>query len=185
MGLDLQSIIRNKCRLCVNPTDLTLVFPHGGTALGYVRDIALEPGVRVKEILAEEYGGEPVSLVYLGARWTLAVIVRQWWDNTTLGAVFPNTADASGSGQTRTGINHPGTVHPGTLLEADNFSLLLSPEDEDNPAVYIKSAVAVPDVAARLNFRLDQELEYAVVVRAFRHATVQAVQVKHLRDITL
>ena len=185
MGLDVQAILRNTGRWCVNPTDLSLVFPHGGTALGYVHDAALLPGIRHKNVTAEEYGGETVAVVYTGASWTGSVMVRQWWDNTTLAAVFPATLNATGTGQTRTGVQYPGTVRAGTLLEADNFSLLFSPTDRDNPAFYIKSAVALLTTNARIPLTLDRDMEYEVIIYAMRPATGQAVQLAPLPDITL
>jgi hypothetical protein len=70
--------IRERGRVCVGPSNLSAAYPHGGTGLGLIRDIEFQPGIRNREIAAEEFGGIATEYIRLGERAALTGVLRAW-----------------------------------------------------------------------------------------------------------
>lgn len=176
---DVRRVLRVPGRLALDPTDLTLPYPHGGGALGFVREVELAVSIRRVELDAEEYGGEPVDVLYAGATWGLAALLRQW-DPDALARIFP--AGHVGVSGDRV-IDHPGAVRAGTLMAATAVRMVFSPDDPAAPGVLFRRAVPLVAEQAALALALASPLEVPVVFRALRPAVGEAVEVGRLADL--
>ena len=165
--------------------NFTTAYPHGGTALGLVRDIKLQRTEGRELIIAEEFGVEVVDEVYTGEAWLLAFALRGF-DDDALGAIFPNTA--TGTLAKKKGIVYPGTdVVPGNLRSGGAVKVLFTPDDTANHhAVYLPNAI--PEIAEELEIPLGRSNELLVLCgfRALRDAATagRAIQVQLLEDLT-
>ena len=161
-------------------------YPHGGTALGLVRDVQLRRTEGRELIVAEEFGVEVVDELYTGEAWLLAFALRGY-DNDAVGALFPNTS--TGSKAKRKGIVYPGdTVSPGTLKAASAVSVLFTPDDAANhPAVYLPNAI--PEISEELEVNLGRSSEWLMTCgfRALRAGATagKAIQIQLLEDLAL
>jgi hypothetical protein len=81
--------------LVVNPTDLSLAYPYGGTVLGVVRAIEIDLGQRVRMVVDEGGGGGHVQGIRLGQASALHAVLRSW-DKDMVSALFPNTTVVEG-----------------------------------------------------------------------------------------
>lgn len=169
-------------RLAKNPTDLTTAYPHGGTALGVVADVVLEPRVRTMEIEAEEWGGAPADVLYLGEAWRLAVLLRQW-DVDAIDAVFPNVTN-TGTGNVRRTIQQTGsTVYPGYTLSSRAMKLVFTPDDSARPGLLIQRALPALRPTAALNLGLGEELGFAAFFWVLKGANARYADVGTLADL--
>jgi len=184
MGLpDLTRILTVPGRLCVAPADLTVAFPHGGTALGLVRQIAIRILTARAEVVAEEYGIEAVEQLYLGQRWVLAGTMRSL-DDDAVQRLFPSTA-VGATTQHRV-ISYPGTERAGTLRSASSVVLCFSPDDLDHhPMVIFHRALPLLDEQAELQAQLDAEMGAGFAFLAIRAADGRAVSMGQREDLVL
>ena len=173
-------VIRQRGFLCVSPTNLALPFPHGGTAIGITRDLEFQPGVRVREIVAEEFGGVVTDYIRTGERAALTGVLRSW-DEDLLETLFADVA----SGATVTGgiVSGSGVV-PGALCA--NFSLLFSARDvERNPSLLIYRAIPMPDSAARIGLAVKAEMGMPFAFMATPDSKGRLYQIGLLEDLEL
>lgn len=168
-------------RLAKNPTDLTTAYPHGGTALGVVADVILEPRVRTEEIAAEELGGAPAEVLYLGEAWRLAVLLRQW-DVDAIDAIFPNVTQ-TGTGNVRRTIQMVGNVYPGYLLSSRACKLVFTPDDSTRPGLLVQRALPALRPTAALNLGLDRELGFAAFFWVVKGANTRYADIGTLADL--
>ena len=173
--------------LVVNPTTAppTDAAPHGGTALGLVRDVVARRTARRFGIEAEEYGGEVVEELYLGESWEIVFALRSG-DSDAINNIFPNTTAHATSGAR--GIVYPGSSRrAGSAWSTSAVKLLFSPDDPDHRAVYFRAAV--PMISGELERQLDRENEalWLVGFKAQRDGTTAAesIQIRLLEDLTL
>ena len=75
---DVANVLRLPGRLCISPTDLSAVYPHGGTALGTFGKAMLRPIDPPFAVTAWEMGGAPVEFIEGGSRWALDVELREF-----------------------------------------------------------------------------------------------------------
>ena len=159
-------------------------YPHGGTALGLVRDVQVRRTEGRELIVAEEFGIEVVDELYTGEAWLVAFALRGW-DNDAIGTLFPNTA--AGTTAKQTGVLYPGTdVPPGSLKAANAVKLLFTPDDTSNhQAVYLPNAI--PEVGEELEIDMGRSNEVLIVCgfRALRDGATagRAVQIQLLEDL--
>lgn len=175
-------ILRAPGRLCTGPTDLSLAFPHGGTALGVMRAVAVRTGVRTISVTAEEFGGEVVEKVFGGESWMLVAILRDF-DRDVLASVFPNSSVGTVSQERK--LTGPGTLRPGHLLSSRAVALLFSPDAPDAPAVYLPKAIPILADGMELGLAYAEPLEVMVGFQAIRNATKGSYQIARLQDISL
>ena len=173
-------------RLCVNPTGFGVAYPHGGTAFGIVKAIAIRPGYGYEDVTAEEYGGERVETVATGENWVFAAIMRSW-DHDGLSRVFPSEA-VGGSGQPL--VTPPSLVantgRAGRLMSAASVVLCFSPDSPlHHPGFVMHRALPLLDETAEANLSLARPQELLVVFRAIRNAAGKAVSWGRLADIVL
>lgn len=167
--------------------DFSTVFPHGGTALGLVRDVVWRRTEGRVLITAEEFGVEVVDAIYGGEVHVLALALRGW-DDDGANLVFPNTELGTTSG--RRGAIYPGPRAPGASRVADAVRLIFTPDDTANhQAVYFRAAI--PLLAETLEVPLGRKGDQEVLLKCVFQATRRnfgdgsAVQVELLEDLTV
>lgn len=172
---DVTRVLRNGGQLCINPTDLSTAWPHGGTGLGVVGDVVLKQHWVTDEAMGadDRHANESIETYYLGESWVMAFTVRQW-DNDPLDVFFPNRIN----GATRRVLadQYSGvaaTRRPGTKLSTSGFKLLFTPNDYlTSPAVIFYKAVPILEAMQEIQLSAMEEMKVAVVVRAMYHNTI-------------
>jgi hypothetical protein len=184
---DLNQCLAVPGALCINPTDLTLPFPHGGTALGevYMARAAFTSGYF--DVTAEEYGNRVVESVYSGENIAFGAILRQW-DEAAVGAVFPNTA--TGAKSQRVSVkgweDAASPVRPGHLASSRSVKLLFTPTDSDRcRAVMLYRALPRVAEAVDLRFAINARQEIPVLFLAIPDATGRCWRIDFLRDLAV
>lgn len=109
-----QRVLRLTGHLCINPTDLSTAFPHGGTALGMVRDAEFRPNDDTYWITAEEWGRAPVAGLSTGSDPTFTGVLRDF-DPDAVNSIFANTGTTAGDIKPVLGSAFGGTVTAGAL----------------------------------------------------------------------
>lgn len=165
--------LRVPVRVCVNPTDLTLAFPYGGTDLGLVRDVLVSVESQPYEVTASEWGPEVVEVVEGGEVWRVSFAVRGATPEAVAQVFMQVAADSTGWPV----VQHPAaTRRPGRPRSQDAVRLLLAPLDpEAGPATLFRAAVPVRAARLDLSFRLRDELTYALAFVAVRDDNGAAV----------
>lgn len=181
---DLARVLRVGGRLAVNPSNLASAWPHGGTGLGLVQDVAIRVRSSVHEIAEEPWGIEP-SEVILGGESVALVAALRTWDATALATVFPSGATGSVTGERV--VTYPGASwKAGTQLYAGRVVLLFTPTDQENhPAALFYAACPVLDDDVSLRLQLDQEHLVAVRFVCARDASARVYAYGRLRDLSL
>lgn len=166
--------------------DFSTVYPHGGTALGLVRDVQIRRTEGRELIVAEEFGQEVIDELYLAESWSMAFALRGM-DQDALSAIFPNPATGSVSKQK--GVVYPGTtIAPGMLKAGSAIKMLFTPNDTTNHhAVYFPNAVPEVSEALAIDFVRSAEVMVACAFRAIRDGSTagRMCQVLLLEDLTL
>lgn len=140
---DPRRILRVPGRLSHGCTDLTAVWPHGGTGLGAVKGVMLKRFGGLWPATAEAFGGAPVEYLEAGEAWAIAATIRTDQDDV-IRRIFPNTA--AGTVSQRRVVSAPGSTptHAGDWVSARSLTaLVFTPEG----ATQAKSATS-PDVDA-------------------------------------
>lgn len=180
-----RGILRIPGKLCINPTDLTTAFPHGGTALGLTRQNAFRPNVRSSQVAAEEFGQVTVEQVYQGETPRFAAFIRQW-DTDAITTIFPTATTGSPSGQAVIAPDVDGTVRSGKLLAAGAHVLCVSPRDLDTkPMLVFYRAVVLPQESNEMQFSPSDEFGLAAVWEALPDSTGRLYAMALREDITL
>lgn len=175
-------------RLCLGPTQpgVLQAFPHGGTAIGYVREAALERLEESVPIHAESralqagrvVGRNVLSFAFVLVQYDLDVLKKLWAYNTTSGGGF--------SGATNLVEPNVGaTLQPGVRL-GDGVSLLFAPDDVRQPGVLIRNPeFTVGPNQQRVAYSILAPNEHAVVVLAYLDASNRVLEVGKLENLTL
>lgn len=126
-------------RIVRNPTSFDGSFPHGGTELGLVRDVAWQLVEVRQRIRAEELGQVVVGDLMAGEAFVLTFALRGQ-DDDAKAAIWPNTRVGAKS-QKRI-LYGPGTVKAGHLAESTlACSLLFVPDNPEHDAVILPRAI--------------------------------------------
>lgn len=180
---DLTKALRNRGRICINPTDLATAYPHGGTDLGLVRACAVRFGHVYSLIKAEEWGIEVVEGIDGGEAVALATILRGADDNA-INTVHANTTLGAVSGHRV--IQGPGNNRAGHLLSSRSVVLCFSPDDLDNhEMVLLYKALPMLDEAAELALSTSEDLETSAVFVGIRDGSSRVYKVGHRKDLSL
>jgi len=181
-----QGILRIPGRLCIGPTSVATAFPHGGTALGSVKTMALMYQ-RGEFPLRSRALGIIKDVLYTGEQWRFACALRTW-DDDALDAVFPFTTQ--GATSLRELVKQHHTSHrAGQLGSAVAVALLFSADDPLNqPSCYMPRAIPMFERQIRLALDLSEEHVVPVVFLAIPPASGaggNAIQYGLLEDITI
>lgn len=136
---DLEQAFNNPGQLALNPSSLYPgAYPGGGTALGIIREVEFDYGLRYVPIVAEEWGQKSED-IQVGEFPRLALVLCQR-DPALVQAAFRSvTTSASPSGLT--GISRVnGGARPGLVTEM--APLIFWPDDKRHPAVLIHRPLA-------------------------------------------
>jgi len=175
---DKQRLFNVPGRFCKGPTDLTLPYPHGGTALGYMSAVSYKPVVTYDFIVAEEKGEGVAEIIATEGMGSLSFTLRQW-DKDTIAEVFPaTTTNALG---TEERIDFPGSYQE--ALAAAGIVLLFSPLDSRQPGILMSRAVPALEATVALNFNLSNELSIGCIFYLLE-GSGGAVEVVKLGDMT-
>lgn len=172
-------------KLCVNPTNLSLPFPHGGTGLGVVRNIVFRPEFRYEDITAEEFGGQRVESIATSHGCILTATLQSF-DAEALRELFWNTEEGAYSG--RRGVREfaAATNRAGFLLSSRSVVLLFSPDDTDRaPMLLIRRALPQPVEAMEGSFQLNSDIAMAVAWVGIRDTSGRFYEWMYRKDITL
>jgi len=174
-------------RLAWGCTDLTAAFPHGGTELGFVGQVAFEPGEGVQEITAEETG-RVVEVVATITRPVLTAVLRDA-DDDALGHVFLNTSTGSTTG--RTVVDIGGTNRAGYLYAGRSGVLVFTPEsviegnDDVHRMVVFYKAVPHTQAQAKLALVLGTKEEIPVAFIGIEDSSGRLVKAGFRADLSL
>jgi hypothetical protein len=156
-------------KLCFNPTDLSLAYPHGGTGLGVVNSVSVKPYASYYPIKAEEFGLETVDYIFGGESWVLGAILRSF-DADAIDKLFMGGSKANAGALIQNPIGD--TQRAGILMSAANsIKLLFSPDDTiRQPFVIFYNAVPLIDETAEMNFELELDWSVGVLFAGIRDA---------------
>ena len=117
--------------MAVNPTDFATTFPHGGSAIGEIRDGVVLISEQRARITSEEYVGQLADEISAGWSVVMTAVLREW-DSDGLDAVFPNVETGSSSGLPLVRLRSfggTGVVPHGSLVSDRAISIVYSPDD--------------------------------------------------------
>ncbi len=148
-------------RLSITPTDLTLAYPHGGTALGLVKGVSIQLGPDydpARNILASERGNQVADNVRGPANAILSGFLHSW-DPDLIQRLFPNTSVVTVSGGTgHRLVQEPGSVRAGARMSDVAVDLVYTPDDLDHvPMFRMNNAMPFLDASPALQLALDIE----------------------------
>ena len=173
--------------ICINPTDLSIDFPHGGTALGVTKARNYAPIHRYESNTAIEFGREPVEYWFMSFECLFTAIIRQQ-EKDWLELVHPNFDAATTTKTGETLIKHPGTQKSGTILSDRAFTMCFSPTDKKaHRFLIIHKAIPMIDEAAEFQLSIGEEAGTAIVIRGIRDRdnSNKVVEWGFREDITL
>lgn len=125
-------------RVFINPTDLGIDPPYGGTELGLSRGGEFQPLLPSFEVWAEEFASV-VEAFEAAHDWFFATFLRGF-DPDALAAVFPNTE--VGAQTQKTVVTYPGTREPGRRVTQRAVTMLYAPLNPiDHPALLLYRAL--------------------------------------------
>lgn len=176
-GPDVTKVQRGAGRLVKDPTDLSIAFPHGGTALGVVHDVRLVPVTRVAGLLGEEYGNKRVEEYQLGRDWVATGLVRAF-DDDLLSTILTSPS----SGLVLEALSAP---NKGIAGSTRSVKLLFSPYDTTKyHGFLLYRAIPRPREMARINFGFGGNT-WVVAFVGIPDATGREVAIGTLADMTL
>ena len=164
----------------IDPASIT--DPTSGTDLGLVLDAVVERVESKIEIVAAEFGIEPVEGIWLGERWAFAFSLRGWSDDA-YATLFPNTFAGSVAG--RIGLRSPGTFRAGNRLSGRSVVLRFTPDDPANQfGVVVYRAIPWLAETVRVDFANDSEVLLEAGFVAIRDATGRIQETQLVEDMT-
>ena len=180
--------LRAPGRLSYGATSLATAYPHGGTALGLTRQVAVKQFGRYADITAEEFGSEVVDRLWTGDNWIMVAILESF-DNDAIKNIFRNTV-IGGTSSDRV-VVHPQTVNPvrpgsSIATAAPLTPLVFTPLDMLlNPMVVFYRAL--PEVLSDMSMELglDRNLHVAMRFTAIRNSAGRSVAIGKREDLSL
>ena len=156
------NIARVPGRLILTPTSLSTSAPHGGTYLGVTRDQELRVGAKYHMETAEEWGGAPARVFYVGSGKAVFACVMRSFDKDAM-ALLPETStgavtqDTSIAPDVNSDSTRAGRSLSGSLIMFSPIAL------ETQPVVILYNAVPMWDEAARLQLSIKAEMAPALM----------------------
>ncbi len=183
---NLSAILRMPGRLSHSPTDLSLSYPHGGTAIGAVGKVDLRPLDPPFLVTAEELGGAPIELIDGGARWVLDAELREF-DADALAALFPFYAAGARGGATLKHTANTDGQRAGLAVGASlSVVLVFTPDSPDDHlfAIFRRAVPAIQETAV-LALRANASTGIAVRWYAMPNSSFRAFDFGRRRDLVL
>jgi hypothetical protein len=194
VGNDPRKILRVPGRFAYGCTDLTAVWPHGGTGLGSVKQVAWVERSVPYPVTIEAMGGEPVEFLEPGIDVMFAFILRTFDDNAVT-KVFRNTA--AGTVSQKRLVTEPGTVRAGNWMSPRVVApLVFTPEgsthaysrttpDVDAPFIVLYSAVPMKREDLEIGLERSEEWAIQTTWRGIRDSSSRVYAMGQRKDITL
>ena len=177
------NILRIPGRLVAAPTDLTIAFPFGGTALGMASDIIFRPNAQRAEIRAEEHGGSIVDHVKNGESPQLGMFIRGF-DPDMIQQVFEGSSLSTKTKEAK--VAYPADAAPGTLASATGIKLLYAADNfEDQPSLLLYNSYALLEEVSEIRFSRKTEFGVPVLFYGIRDATNRVYQLRLMEDLVL
>ena len=149
-------------KLVLTPTDLTAVYPYGGTELGVISKIAFEPRPEYDQVVAQEWGGAVCKVLTVGEKPVIYGTLRSW-DAAMMAQLFRQGGSGTRSGSATAGNRYvsgnpqSGSPRPGTLV--GGVLLMFAPlASNAMPCLIGYNAKPRIDIAARMELALNREL---------------------------
>lgn len=168
-------------RLAYGCTDLSAVWPHGGTGLGLVGQVFLFPQRRWAGLPFEETNSTG-EVIWLGGDLVVSLTL-EGWDEAAMAALNPNTATSSG----RTIVEWPGSDYVAGAPVTPLQSVVFTPWDTTNGKGFvIYRAAGLPDLNQALAFSAYRFLEVpAVLVAVPGDSSDRLGKLSKFSDLTL
>lgn len=181
---DVARTLRAPGRLVVNPTDLTLSYPYGGTEIGKTRLVVLRNVGSMLRVACEGLGGEPSDILEGPAHYVFACFLRGWDDDAVRFFFADNYVQGSATGHAV--LREPGLRKSGSSALGRALRLLYVPDD-DVGAPGLIAYRAVPDWSdgAELAFQRRDELGIPIVAELVRGTTGKILEVGRIADLSL
>tara|TARA_R110000782_G_scaffold253743_1_gene341940 strand:- start:22220 stop:22780 length:561 start_codon:yes stop_codon:yes gene_type:complete len=177
-------VLRAPGRLVVNPTDLTLDYPYGGTEVGLTKLVALTSQGTHTRIPSEGLGGDSSDVLERSNLYVFVCFLRGWDDEAVEKFFAKNYVQGAVSGHAV--FREPGDRGPGASVLAREVKLLYVPDDPvSNPALLIYRGVPDWGDGSELAFQRKEELGIPLLVELVRGATGKIVEVGRLADLSL
>lgn len=180
------NILKIPGRLSHSPTDLSLPYPHGGTAIGTCgapEVTASSPGFVER---AEEFGNAASDIVWPGNDWLMTAELREVMDAAALAFVMPVYAVGAAGGPLLSSEAN-GSVRAGLRLgEQHGRVLVFTPNaEDDHPWLVAYRAVPAIDETVRLAFRGGHEAHFGLVWYMTPDSSGRQFKFGRRRDIAL
>lgn len=176
-------ILRAPGRLVASPVDLGKVYPYGGTELGLVRSVVVQPIGEAFRVESELLG-DATDVLESELRFVFSCMLRGW-DDDALATLFPDFYSIGGT-SSRALFSAPGNAKPGASALSRSVSLLYAPLDVVNvPAVLVHNGVPDWQAGAELAFQRGTELVLPLAVECVRSVTGRTLQIGRLADLSL
>lgn len=176
-------ILRAPGRLVVQPTSLSLAYPHGGVEVGRTRAVVLTNAGTNYVVPCEGLGGDASDVLNGTNRFVMTCFLRGWDDDAVQYFMVDNWA--TGANTSRAMFSAPGAVEPGSSALDRALRVLYAPDDPDAvPAVLLHRAVPVWQEGAELAFQRGSELGIPLALECLRGADGRILDVGYLADLT-
>ena len=177
-------IISASVRVVVNPNNARGPFPHGGTEVGQVVEIELEPSAASPLVVPCEGLGEPSDVLEGENNHTVRMTLRGW-DPDAVGA-FMSGGYRLGNASQRPGWASPGVTTPGVSAASRAVSILLVPEAPTQvPCLYIPRGVPFVRGGGSIAFSRTEEFRVPLEIVCLRGAAGELYSLEMLGDLTL
>jgi hypothetical protein len=177
-------VIRAPGRLVVDPADLDLAFPHGGTEIGRTRAVALRSLVDPVRIEVEGLGGAAGDVLEGSDHYVLACFLRGL-DDDAARLLVPD-AYAKGAVSGHAVVTLPGTALPGRSMLPRARKFLYVPDDPVHaPSLLIWRGVPTWAAGAEMAFQRQTELGVLMTIECVRNDDGKALTLGRLADLTL
>lgn len=179
------NLLRVPGRFSHSPTNLSLPYPHGGTAIGTCEGVDFAPVQIHRPITGEEYGGQQVSGVYCGEQPRIYATLMEY-DADALAILFPCYVAGTSGGPSLT-VDVNSSVRAGSRLDDLARVLVFTPDSPDSTQPWLLARRAVPmiDEAIRIAQRGNVSWGAAVVWALTPDTSGRVYNYAARRDITL
>jgi len=177
-------IIRGPGRLIVGPTDLTAVYPYGGTEVGLVNQALLTPlGESFR--IENEGLGEATDILQPNNRALFSCFMRGWDDDAVTKFLKGNRS--AGSATQHSVYTSPGARTPGqSTIDYANIVLMLVPDNLiDTDALILYRGIPMWSDDAEVMFQKREEFGIPLQVDCLRNSSGNIYQIGRLQDLSL
>lgn len=176
---DVSEITTNPIRLVFDPTDLSLPYPFGGTAIGTTKGHILRYQRSSFSVFAEEFGGEVTAKHDTGFSYLFLCILREW-DSDAIDKIYPNTVIGDKTGERV--VVHPGTATP--AIADRGVKLLGAPLDIKRGIGFIMyNALPELDEAADILLEHINDFELPLVFTGIRDGSSRVIKKGRFPDL--